>query len=208
MRFLASSFRRSAETWFFTVPSARTGDLLWRGVEGAPDGNGARIHQLERRRVRVEKRRQRARRRVQRRVHRNGGGLQLRHLHHAQHRFRDERERALRGDEQRTSTSMPAPPAWPDSEVPPDRNTTGAPEEAEARNAAATSRALLACTTTSGVYRKWDASWAYLMRSIGRVESAWSEPSSRARCDAGEETVAVIGPYYPFSVARFPLFII
>ena len=51
----------------------------------------------------------------------------------------------------RTSTSMPAPPAWPDSEVPPERNTTGAPDVAEARNAAATSWAVRASTTTSGV---------------------------------------------------------
>ena len=38
-----------------------------------------------------------------------------------------------------------------DREVPPPRSTTGAPEEAEARKAAATSWAVRASTTTSGV---------------------------------------------------------
>ena len=76
------------------------GDLLWHGIEGAPDGNGARIHQLQRGRLRVEQRGQRARCRVQRRVHRDGGGLQPRHVNRAQHSLRDERERALGRDQQ------------------------------------------------------------------------------------------------------------
>ena len=75
-------------------------DLLRHGVEGAPDGDGARVHQLERGRLRVEQRRQRARCRVQRRVHRDGGRLQPRHLDRAQHSLRDERKRALGSDQQ------------------------------------------------------------------------------------------------------------
>lgn len=100
MRFLASSFRRSAETWFFTVPSARTGDLLRHRVEGAADLDGARVHQLERGSLRIEQRGQRTRRRIDRRVHRDRGGLQLRHLDCAQDSLRDECERALGCDEQ------------------------------------------------------------------------------------------------------------
>ena len=78
----------------------KAGDLLRHRIEGAANLDGARVHQLQRRRLRLKQCRKRARRGVQCRVDRDGGCLQFRHLDGAQDGLCDERERALGCDQQ------------------------------------------------------------------------------------------------------------